>query len=619
MKLINRLIPFILLFLTLAGCTPARQLTTSAPQATTRTPAAQIINTATATSTSIPVRSTATPAASPVPTTLPAPTATPLPVLTATSEAAHVLVVTNAQGEHISLVDPTRGVMAQIEAGTAPWGLALAADHRLYVATAEGVAVIDLNRRQRLALIPYQAAVGPPQYGEYRPGGMGIAASADGKQVYVAVYAPGESGRLEILDTETLTIVGSVPVGSRPFEVLVSAEGQEVYTIDHDTYSITVIDPLTLASRTLDVAPLGRGAFDKPHYAALDGAGQLWLPFQGQALVRLDPTSGQFTTTPLTADTHQHGIAQTPDGRYLLIVGTGAAGGAGAGPSLTIFDTRTMTEEVLPLNRPHEDVAVSPDGKYAYLTGGYLLSGGWEGLTVVDLQSRALSELAVAGFPLDIIALSPLLLQDADRDQAANMEQLNMELIAAAKAGDLTRVQNLLDRGASVRASDDHGLTALIGAAYQNHLAVAELLIQAGADVNVQDNTRQSAYLITTSEGYLDLLKLTLQAGADVHSLDSFNGTGLIRAADRGHVEIIAELLKTDIEVDHINRLGWTALLEAIILGDGGPEHTEVVRLLVQAGADVNLADRSGVTPLAHARRRGFEEIIAILESAGAG
>ena len=76
------------------------------------------------------------------------------------------------------------------------------------------------------------------------------------------------------------------------------------------------------------------------------------------------------------------------------------------------------------------------------------------------------------------------------------------------------------------------------------------------------------------------------------------------------------ELLKTDIEVDHVNRLGWTALLEAIILGDGGQRHTEVVRLLVEAGADITLADGNGVTPLEHARRRGFQEIEAILEGA---
>jgi ankyrin repeat protein len=55
--------------------------------------------------------------------------------------------------------------------------------------------------------------------------------------------------------------------------------------------------------------------------------------------------------------------------------------------------------------------------------------------------------------------------------------------------------------------------------------------------------------------------------------------------------------------------------LEAIILGDGGPRHTEVVRLLVDAGADVNLADGDGVTPLEHAQQRGFDEMVKILES----
>ena len=158
---------------------------------------------------------------------------------------------------------------------------------------------------------------------------------------------------------------------------------------------------------------------------------------------------------------------------------------------------------------------------------------------------------------------------------------------------------------------------ALIAAAWGNRVEEARRLIAAGADVNRQDRTQQSAYLIATSEGYLELLQLTLANGADVHSTDSYNGTGLIRAADRGHVEIVRELLKTPIRIDHVNRLGWTALLEAVILGNGGPRHTETVRLLVAAGANVNLADRQGVTPLAHARSRGFDSMAAILEQAG--
>src|SRR3712207_2867162 len=198
---------------------------------------------------------------------------------------------------------------------------------------------------------------------------------------------------------------------------------------------------------------------------------------------------------------------------------------------------------------------------------------------------------------------------------------LGPELISAAGRGDAEAVRHLLQRGAPVEARDGDRRTPLVAAAYGNHLKSAGLLVEAGADVNAKDDTVQSAYLISTSEVGDDprLLELTLQNGADVDSLDSYNGTGLIRAAERGYPKIIQRLLETNIDVDHVNNLGWTALLEAIILGDGGPSHTEVVRLLVQRGeADPNLPDGNGVTPLQHARQNGYTEIEEILLDAGA-
>ena len=77
-------------------------------------------------------------------------------------------------------------------------------------------------------------------------------------------------------------------------------------------------------------------------------------------------------------------------------------------------------------------------------------------------------------------------------------------------------------------------------------------------------------------------------------------------------------MLTTAIDKDHVNHLGLTALMEAVVLGDGGPRHTEIVRLLVAAGANVNIPDRDGVTPLGHARQRGYAEMVRILEAAGA-
>lgn len=193
-------------------------------------------------------------------------------------------------------------------------------------------------------------------------------------------------------------------------------------------------------------------------------------------------------------------------------------------------------------------------------------------------------------------------------------------LIAAAEEGDLGRVQQLLERGASVQARDRDGRTALVAASYGNHVEVARVLIAAGADVNAKDDTVQSAYLIATSEVGDDprLLDLTLENGAEVDDKDSYDGTGLIRAAERGFPRIVRRLLDAGIDRDHVNRLGWTALHEAIVLGQGGRDHVATVRALVEGGVDVNVPDGDGVRPLALAEERGYDEIAALLRRADA-
>ena len=105
-------------------------------------------------------------------------------------------------------------------------------------------------------------------------------------------------------------------------------------------------------------------------------------------------------------------------------------------------------------------------------------------------------------------------------------------------------------------------------------------------------------------------------AGADLRSTNRYGGTALIPAAHHGHVEVVREMLATKVDIDHVNRLGWTALVEAVILGDGGKTHTEIVGLLLAAGADPRIADRDGVTPLAHAKRRGYSDMAKLLEAA---
>ena len=165
-------------------------------------------------------------------------------------------------------------------------------------------------------------------------------------------------------------------------------------------------------------------------------------------------------------------------------------------------------------------------------------------------------------------------------------------LVAAAEAGDTAMLRRLLDAGAAIDLRDTRGRTALLAATHANRVDAARLLIERGADVNAKDAIQDSPFLYAGAEGRVEILRLTLAAGADLTSTNRFGGTALIPAAHHGHVATVRELLKTKIAVDHVNRLGWTALLEAIILGDGGAAHTEIVRLLVAHGADVSLPMR---------------------------
>jgi uncharacterized protein len=158
----------------------------------------------------------------------------------------------------------------------------------------------------------------------------------------------------------------------------------------------------------------------------------------------------------------------------------------------------------------------------------------------------------------------------------------------------------------------------LRAAAERGDLAPFRALLAAGADVNAKDAQQDSAFLIAARNGHADLLRAALAAGADVRSLNRYGSTAIMGPAYRGHVEVVRVLLDTQIDLQHVNNLGWTALLEAIVLGTDGPRHQEIVLILLAGGANPNVADREGVTPLQHAQRKGQAEVARLLRAAGA-
>ncbi|MER6951591.1 ankyrin repeat domain-containing protein [Nonomuraea sp. NPDC000554] len=195
---------------------------------------------------------------------------------------------------------------------------------------------------------------------------------------------------------------------------------------------------------------------------------------------------------------------------------------------------------------------------------------------------------------------------------------LNKELLACAARGDAAGVRDALAAGADVEARDGLRRTALLLAAAADHVEAADVLVAAGADPNAQDSNRDTPWLVTGVTGSVAMLKTLLPARPDLTIRNRYGGVSLIPACERGHVDYVREVLKTGINVDHVNDLGWTGLLEAVILGNGGTPYQEIVGLLVAAGADVNLADRDGVTPLAHALAKDQTKVADLLRAAGA-
>jgi hypothetical protein len=192
-------------------------------------------------------------------------------------------------------------------------------------------------------------------------------------------------------------------------------------------------------------------------------------------------------------------------------------------------------------------------------------------------------------------------------------------LHAAAARGDVAAIEAAVREGAPVNATDARLRTPLHVAIFQKQHGAARALLRLGADPNRLEFGRYDIVTVAAVANDIAGLKIALDGGGNPRAVTSiYDGTALIAAAHLGHAEAVRMLIAAGAPLDHVNNLGWTALMESIVLGDGGKAHIETLDALVQAGANVNIADRAGVTPLAHARARGFRAMAAILEAAGA-
>ena len=192
-------------------------------------------------------------------------------------------------------------------------------------------------------------------------------------------------------------------------------------------------------------------------------------------------------------------------------------------------------------------------------------------------------------------------------------------LHAAAHKGDVGQIEKLIASKADVNVRDPYGRTPLHVATFSKQRNAIRALARSGANLDALENDRYDAVTIAAVADDEETLCLLLSLGGSAKLVTSrYDGTALIAAAHLGHDGVVKQLIAAGAPLDHVNNLHWTALIESIVLGNGGPRHVETLRALVIAGANTQLADRQGNTPLALAKSRGYKEMVKILESAGA-
>lgn len=185
----------------------------------------------------------------------------------------------------------------------------------------------------------------------------------------------------------------------------------------------------------------------------------------------------------------------------------------------------------------------------------------------------------------------------------------------AAHQGAVAEINRLIATGADLNARDGACRTAAHVAAFASQDDALVALARGGADMNALENRVYDVVSIAAVADDPELVSLALTLGNRADLITSvYDGTALIAAAHLGHHEVVSRLVKGGAPLDHINNLGWTALMEAVVLGDGGPDHIRTVQILFDAGADASIPDRDGVSPLSHALARGYDEMVEILE-----
>ena len=195
-----------------------------------------------------------------------------------------------------------------------------------------------------------------------------------------------------------------------------------------------------------------------------------------------------------------------------------------------------------------------------------------------------------------------------------------------------------LKRAARTEEKSVGGFDALlISAACQGDVDQVRERVGAGVDLEVKNPHGDTALTWAVMTGRREAVETLIKAGAKVNNVGGFGQTTLIRAVGRRQEDVVRALLAAGADVNAKDTNGWTALMYAVVSSNGeyrsmreesikGKRNgyvpsVAVVHLLLEAGADVNIADRSGRTALSLSLEQSEPntEVSQLLKAAGAG
>ncbi|XP_054379020.2 fibronectin type 3 and ankyrin repeat domains protein 1 isoform X12 [Pongo abelii] len=159
------------------------------------------------------------------------------------------------------------------------------------------------------------------------------------------------------------------------------------------------------------------------------------------------------------------------------------------------------------------------------------------------------------------------------------------------------------------------GFTALMVAAQKGYTRLVKILVSNGTDVNLKNGSGKDSLMLACYAGHLDVVKYLRRHGASWQARDLGGCTALHWAADGGHCSVIEWMIKDGCEVDVVDTgSGWTPLMRVSAVSGS----QRVASLLIDAGANVNVKDRNGKTPLMVAVLNNHEELVQLLLDKGA-